>query len=667
MDGWSEREAVILVALAESFVAGDAERRATVAGQALVQTVAPEQLALLRLVLRTMDSGAANLALTGRPRGFMAMTPEARERYLLGWAGSRIPQRRSAFAAFRKLLTFLAYAPGGDGLAAPYLTSLGFQTDHPPVALERSAVRVMTLPDLAGRGADDAVTLEAGAVVVGSGAGGGVVAAALARAGRSVVVLEAGPFSDEAAMPRTELDAFDRHYLNHGLTTTWDGSVTMLAGTGVGGGTLINWMTSIAAPDDVRAEWEIDHGLEGMTGEPWATDLAAIESELGVSESTHIPPKDAILLRGARALGWEAGPTRRNADACADCGSCGFGCPRGTKRSGIRVHLAEASTHGARMIADARVIKVLLEAGRAVGVEAIVGGSGSTPTTERRVVVRAPIVVLAAGALRTPAILQATGLDHPHIGRHLRIHPVPVVAGMFDETVEMWRGTLQGACSLEFSQPAAGRNGYAIESAPGHPGLVALALPWEGAAGHARIMHGIDHLSPLIAVTRDGGEGRARLTRTGGVRLDYALDARGVATMRHALVSMARLIRAAGASEIVAAGLPPAWYRPDAPASGDPRRRFAAFEAALGAFDFAPNRGVVFSAHQMGTVRMGADPRTHPCDPAGRVRASDHDDRVVAGLYVGDGSLFPTGLGVNPMVTVMAVARRVARGILAET
>jgi len=137
--------------------------------------------------------------------------------------------------------------------------------------------------------------------------------------------------------------------------------------------------------------------------------------------------------------------------------------------------------------------------------------------------------------------------------------------------------------------------------------------------------------------------------------------------MRHALVSMARLIRAAGASEIVAAGLPPAWYRPDAPASGDPRRRFAAFEAALGAFDFAPNRGVVFSAHQMGTVRMGADPRTHPCDPAGRVRASDHDDRVVAGLYVGDGSLFPTGLGVNPMVTVMAVARRVARGILAET
>ena len=152
-------------------------------------------------------------------------------------------------------------------------------------------------------------------------------------------------------MPRAELDAFDRHYLNHGLTTTWDGSVTMLAGTGVGGGTLINWMTCIPAPENVRAEWEADHGLEGMTGEPWTSDVAAIETELGVAESTHIPPKDAILLRGARALGWDAAPTRRNADACGDCGSCGFGCPRGTKRSGIRVHLVEASAAGARIVA----------------------------------------------------------------------------------------------------------------------------------------------------------------------------------------------------------------------------------------------------------------------------------------------------------------------------
>ena len=310
-------------------------------------------------------------------------------------------------------------------------------------------------------------------MVVGSGAGGGVVAAALAKAGRSVVVLEAGPFSDEPTMPRAELDAFDRHYLDHGLTTTWDGSITMLAGTGVGGGTLINWMTCIDAPELVRDGWEREHGLEGVTGDAWAGDVAAIESELGVAESTHIPPKDAILLRGARALGWDAAPTRRNATACGDCGSCGFGCRRGTKQSGIRVHLADASAAGARIVAGAKVTRVLIENGVAVGVEAeltmAADPATATPRPPRRLLVHAPIVVLAAGALRTPAILQRSGLEHPAIGRHLRLHPVPVIAGRFDETVEMWRGTLQAARSLEFSEPDAGRNGYVIEAGSGPP------------------------------------------------------------------------------------------------------------------------------------------------------------------------------------------------------
>ncbi|MFL5670539.1 MAG: GMC family oxidoreductase N-terminal domain-containing protein [Chloroflexota bacterium] len=667
--GWSEREMAVLTALAETFVAGDAERRATVAAEALAETADPEQVRLLRLVLRAMDSRALNVALAGHPTPFTAMTQGDRERYLLGWAGSRIPQRRGAFAAYRKLLTFLAYAPAdaSDGLAGQRLAAIGFRTDAPPVAAQRSPVRVMALPATTGGGgaADDPVTLDADAVVVGSGAGGGVIAATLARAGRAVVILEAGSFSDEAALPRAELEGFDRHYLNHGLTTTWDGAVTMLAGTGVGGGTLVNWTTCISAPEDVRAEWETDHGLDGMTGDAWSDEVAAIEAELGVAEATHIPPKDAILLRGARALGWEAAATRRNADGCGDCGSCGFGCPRGTKRSGIRVHLADATAAGARLVADARVTRIVLEGGRAAGVEAIVTGDhGSTP---RHLVVRARTVVVAAGALRTPAVLLASGLDHPHIGRHLRLHPVPVVAGRFSELVEMWRGTLQAARSLEFSPPAPGRNGYVIESAPGHPGLLALALPWEGTAAHAEVMGRMDHLSPLIAVTRDGGDGRVRLTKSGGVRLDYDLDAGGIATMRHALVSMARLMRAAGAEETVAVGTPPAWFRAGAsPAADADGRRFAAFEASLAAFDFSPNRGGVFSAHQMGSARMGADPRTHPVDLAGRVRVSDRHDRPVPGLYVGDGSLFPTGIGVNPMITVMALARRVARAILAE-
>jgi choline dehydrogenase-like flavoprotein len=659
--GFSEREQAVLIALAETFVRGDAERRGRIAGEALERVVDPAQMTQLRLVLRAMDSRAVNLVLAGRPTPFGAMSADARERYLLRWAASPLAQRRSAYQAFHKLMTFLAYADPGDGAPDPHLATVGYRPDQPPTTTDLSPIRPISIADGAGAG-DGPVTLDADAVVVGSGAGGGVLAAALAAAGRSVIVLEAGPFSDEATMPRKEVDAFDRHYLDHGLLATWDGSVTMLAGTGVGGGTLVNWMTCIPAPTSVRSEWETEHGLEGLTDDTWASDVAAIETELGVAESTHIPPKDAILLRGARALGWDAAPIRRNASACGDCGSCGFGCPRGTKRSGIRVHLAEAFAAGARIVAGARVRRVLLEAGRAVGVEAdVVDGE-----RVRRLVVRAPTVVLAAGGLRTPAILQETGMEHPAIGRHLRIHPVPVVAGRFSETVEMWRGTLQAARSLEFAEAEAGRNGYVIETGPAHPGLLALAMPWEGMEAHARLMAGAAHLSALIAITRDGGEGRVTLTKAGRVRIDYRLDTTGVATMRHALVRMAGILRAAGATDMLGAGTPAAWFHPDA-AGADHDRVYARFEDDLSTFDFAPNRGSVFSAHQMGTVRMGADAASHPCDPWGRVRAGARGDALVGGLYVGDGSLFPTAIGVNPMITVMALARRVARVILAET
>ncbi len=516
--------------------------------------------------------------------------------------------------------------------------------------------------------------LEADVIVVGSGAGGGVMAANLSAAGRSVLVLEAGPAVDEATMPRTELDAFSRLYLNHGLLATWDGSVSMLAGSGVGGGTLINWMTCIDIPEPVRLEWARDHGLDGLDGGEWDADRAVVEREIGVTETTVFPAKDAAILRGAAALGWEAGPTHRNARACTDCGSCPFGCPRGTKLGGLRIHLATAVGAGARIVDRVRVTRLLVEGGRVVGVEGnvlvedpatgmpVLGQPGDpTSARARRLIARAPQVVLAAGALRSPAILQASGASHRAVGRYLRIHPVPVVAGRMPDPVEMWRGPMQAARSLEFGDAAPGRCGYVIESAPGHPGLLALAVPWDGAADHAGWMTRSRNLVPLVAVTRDGGEGRTTLTRSGRVRIDYRLDPEGVRTLRHAAVSMARLVRAAGAVEILAAATPIVRHRIDGP---DEAERFEAFVERVGNLDFGPNRGTVFSAHQMGTIRMGDRAGDHAADPRGLVR--DPAGRVAPGLYVADTSTFPTGLGVNPMLAVMTMARRVSRTVLAE-
>jgi choline dehydrogenase-like flavoprotein len=669
---FSAREIGTMASLAATFVPdADPAAVATQAAEALLRAADPAQVAQLRLVLRALELPIVNLVTAGRPAAFSSLPLAERERILLRWAHSPIALKRSGFQAFRKLLSFLAYAmPGADG-PNPLLARISYTPDAPPVTPDRTTVRPLDLDRGPG---DEPVTLEADVIVVGSGAGGGVVAAELAAAGRSVLVLEAGPFVDEASMPRSELDAFSRLYLNHGLLSTWDGAISMLAGSGVGGGTLINWMTCIDVPQAVRSAWATEHGLDGVDGDEWDSDRAAVEAELWMTSAPVIPPKDAAILRGAEALGWEAAPTRRNALTCGDCGSCTFGCPRGEKRGGLRVHLPSAWANGARIVDRVRATRLILEGGRVAGVEAnllvtdpatgmpVLRAQGDpTAARVRRLVARAPQVVLAAGALRTPAVLQGSGPVHDAVGRHLRLHPVPVVAGRMTEPVDMWRGTMQGARSIEFMAADGGREGYVIESAPGHPGLLALAIPWDGSADHAAWMAEARDLVPFVAVTRDGGAGRVLLTKAGRVRIDYRLDEIGVRTLRHAAVSMARLARAAGAAELLVAATPILRHRCE---GADESDRFVTFLAHVGAMDFAPNRGVVFSAHQMGTVRMGAAAGDHAADPRGRVRGPD--GRVIPGLYVADGSTFPTGIGVNPMLAVMTMARRVSRTVRAE-
>jgi choline dehydrogenase-like flavoprotein len=648
-----------LAALAETFVRGAATRRARLAAQA-IGLLDPAQSRQLRLVLRLVESRAVNLLLGAGPVAFRDMDVAARVRYLRGWAGSRLALRRSGFQAFKKLLCFLAYADPGEDGPNPLWQAIDYAPPIEPLAVEPTPIRPHLLP------ADERAPLQltADVVIVGSGAGGGVMAAELARAGRSVVVLEAGPFVPESDMPTDELAAYDRLYLDHGLTSTWDGAISILAGSVVGGGTTVNWLTSIPVQPPVRAEWAREHGLDGIDGAELDADLAVLEQELGLQGPPNVPPKDAAILRGATALGWKAAETRRNGVGCGDCGSCSFGCRRGAKQSGLRVHLAEAWRCGARIVPDATVTRVLLgpapDATRpcAAGVEA-------TLTDGRPLTVAAPQTVIAAGALRTPVILEQSGLEHQAIGRHLRLHPVAVVAAIMPDPVAMWSGTTQAARSLEFLEPRTpAGSGFVVESAPAHPGLIAQAFPWESREDFAALMGRVRHVAPIIAISRDLGAGRVRSRRAGGARIDYRLAPSEVATLRRGLMELARLGRAAGAEELVALGSPAASFGRDRPMGEHDGRAFESYLDRLAGFDFAPNRGTVFSAHQMGTARMGSRPADHACDERGRVW-TEHG-RVIRGLYVGDASLFPTAVGVNPMITVMLLARRVARTVLAE-
>jgi len=658
----------MLAAVFETFVPGSAIRRANLAATTLDAVADPDDIGRLRSLLGSFDSRSANLALGLGPVRFRDLSGPRREQLLRHWATSRIGQRRTAYQTLKRLACFLAYADPGPEGANPLWSRIGYRLSDEPTTARPPAVSLVKLPDEA------SPTLHADVVVVGSGAGGGLLAAALAEAGRDVLVVEAGSYVAETAMSPLELDGLDRMYLDHGLASTADLGIAILAGATLGGGTTVNWATAFLPPDELRREWTNEHGLEGFDGPETTADLDRLQGDIGFDLPPSMPPKDQLLLAGAAALGWEAGPMLRGASDCGDCGACAFGCRRAAKRCGPRLHLAAASASGARILVDAPVDRVLIEDGRAAGVSAGVRGADGAM---RPVVIRARQVVVAAGAMRTPALLQASDLGHPAIGQWLRLHPVPVVVGRFPGIVDVWRGTMQGARSLEFRTPGAAQSegpgpahgGFIIESAPAHPGLIALAYPWEGTAEHRAAMERARSLAPFIAIVRDRGAGRVQLGRSGRVRVDYQVRDDDARTARRALIEMARLARAAGAREVIALGTPAATFgsvgAPNEAMGPGSSAGWDAFLQRLSAFDFTPNRGFLFSAHQMGSARAGRDPRTTACDPWGRVRA-DASGRLVPSLYVADASLFPTASGVNPMVTVMALAWRVVRTVLAE-
>jgi choline dehydrogenase-like flavoprotein len=633
----------------------DARRRADAALETLVATRTRRDVLELGLALRALDLAPLNAAGGAGLTTFGAASQAQRERILLSWAMSRIPQRRTAFQALKRLGLFLAYADPGPNPDAPHNEGWG-RIGYAPRASPPDAVAPAVSPLAIDRVTSEPLRLEADVVVVGSGAGGGVVAARLAEAGRSVLVVEAGVHRAEPDLPRSEAEAWRDLYLDRGATSTHDLSFTILAGATLGGGTSINWTTSLAPPGWLREEWERGHGLEGMTSTATAADIARLEDELRLMPPSAVPSKDRLILDGAAALGWEADVTARNAGPCDRCGSCGFGCPWGSKRSTLRVHLPMAQAAGARILDGARVRRVLHDGGRVGGV------TGRLEPGGRGFVVRAPQVVLASGGLRTPVVLAASGIGHADLGRHLRLHPTPVMAAGLADPAAMWIGPLQAARSLEFARPGPAsedgigpaHGGFIIEAAPAHPGLAAAALPWSGRDDGVEVVSRLPSLAPLIALIRERGEGRVRPIRGGRARIDYRLGREDAATARRALLEMARLGHAGGAVELLSVSVPGhRWL------AGDD---FGTYLRRLARIDTGPNRIGLFSAHQMGTARAGADPRSAPCDPWGRVRL-DRGGRWLSGAYVADASLFPTPSGVNPMLTVMTLASRVARAV----
>jgi choline dehydrogenase-like flavoprotein len=394
----------------------------------------------------------------------------------------------------------------------------------------------------------------------------------------------------------------------------------------VGGGTVVNFTTSFRTPDEVLEEW----GGLGFPAAELGGGLDAVCERLGVNTDHNRPSqRDRVMQRGLERLGWHVAAMPRNVVGCEQgvrCGSCGYGCPLGAKQSTLRTWLADAAAAGARIVVGAKARRVLIDGGAAVGVDA------------GAVQVRARAVVAAAGAIETAALLLRSGLRNPNIGRWLRLHPATAVFGRFDEEVRPWEGTLQALYSDQFRYLDGGY-GVKYETVPAHPALLTAALPWDGAADHARLMASLPQLSLIAVIPRDRGSGRVRIGRDGEPIVTYRLAGEDARRLRAGIDGAARVMAAAGAREVfVSHARMQRWN------DGFPDE----------AYRFGPGRGALYSFHLMGSARMAGSPDLGAASPAG-------ETWEVRNLVVADGSTFPTASGVNPMITIQAIAHLNAR------
>jgi choline dehydrogenase-like flavoprotein len=464
------------------------------------------------------------------------------------------------------------------------------------------------------------------AIVIGSGAGGAFAARALSRAGLDTVIVEEGEgWTADRIRSSHPLDRFTSIYRDAGTTMALGNPpIALPLGRAVGGTTVINSGTCFAPPPAVATAWHERHGLALANPELLGPRVAEAEATIGVAPASMevLGRNGELALEGAAALDWRSAPLRRNATGCRGACQCAIGCPNNAK-GGVHLNaLPQACEAGARIVSDLRVHRVLSENGRATGVLA-----HRADGVEMRI--SAPLVVVSAGAIPTPPLLRRSGLGrHPRLGRNLSIHPATGITASFEEEVIPWRGVMQSVGIEELHE----EEGVLLEATSNPPGMGAISAPGYGTHLMGRLNRAAN-TATLGAMIADEPSGRVFGSRYPVI--SYRLAKADLRRLRIAIEAMAKVMLAAGAAEVELGG-------------GAPRvRSESELPGAIERLDVRRLRLAGF--HPSGTAAAGSDPARHPVDPEGRLRG-------IEGVWVADGSVLPSCPGVNPQVSIMAIA-----------
>jgi choline dehydrogenase-like flavoprotein len=490
------------------------------------------------------------------------------------------------------------------------------------------------------------LTLKAEVCVIGSGAGGAVVARELAAAGRDVVVLEQGGYFTKEDFTQREDEMMPLLYEDMGQRATVDQSIIILQGRNIGGSTVHNLCYCFRTPLPILEKWRREDGVRDMSDEQMRPSFERVEQMLKVKP---IPPQQVNTLndkirQGCEKLGYHGMVTKHNREGCTGSGFCLLGCPFDAKQSMLITYVPAAVAAGARVYADCPVERIEARGGRVRAVDAVVVDARRRP--RHRVHVDAQVIVLSAGAINTPQVLLNSGIANGggQVGNNLHLHPSVLLAGIYDEDIFGYRGIPQSYYVDEFIDLETNPNsGYILMPVYGFPVATASQLPGFGRA-HWEIMQHYHRMVGILVLMHDESAGTVRVSRAGKPEIRYQVNANEQRLFVEGMRHCAEILFASGAKQVVVPYAAPLILRPDS----DLR--------AIDARGFHPHDIPIASTHPQSTCKMGEDPRRSVVNSW----CQSHD---LPNLFVCDMSVFPSSLGAPPQISTAAIADRTAHHI----
>ncbi|MBK25332.1 MAG: GMC family oxidoreductase [Halobacteriovorax sp.] len=505
-----------------------------------------------------------------------------------------------------------------------------------------------------GRQISNDLTLDFDIVIIGSGSGGAMAAQVLSKRGYKVLVAEEGPLKLTSDFKMREAKAYPELYQESAGRLTKDKGIKILQGRNVGGGTTVNWTSSFKTPKRSLDWWKDRWKVEGCSESQMLPYFEEVEKRMGI-RPWDIPPNEnnETLAKGLTKLKLSHGVISRNVIDCQNLGYCGMGCPVGAKQSTLVSLLPEAIKNGATLGHHLRCEKLILEKGKVKGVYLRAMDTSCLRPSSRKILVKAKKVILAAGAIGSPAILLRSKVADPFhlVGKRTFVHPVCLSGAMMDSEVEAWQGAPQVIYSDHFleTRPHSGKMGFKLEVAPIHPVILSSVIDMHGDK-HRYVMENYPYFQVIIALLRDGFHpesvgGEVYLKQDGSPGLDYKISPYVWNGIRDAWLASAEIQFAAGAKKV--------WpiHR-----EADFYTSWSEAKASIMKLPLEVLNAKIVSAHVMGGCAMSEEEKLGVVDSLGKHHQLEN-------LYIMDGSIFPTSVATNPMESILGFALKNAQAL----